>query len=82
MGPGDLLPLWTALGGASGGTAIIMLILFITGQVVSRPSHEEMRQDRDEWRRIAELERARADAGVVAGQVVKDVMLHLRKELD
>jgi hypothetical protein len=79
MSAGDLLSLF---GGASGGTAIVFCVLFVTGQIFSKGAYDEMRADRDDWKRIAELERARAEAGVVAGTIVKDVMLSLRKELD
>lgn len=79
MSAGDLLSLF---GGASGGTAVVFCVLFIMGLIYPKGSYDQMRADRDEWKRIAELERARAEAGVVAGQVVKDVMLGLRRELD
>lgn len=78
MSAGDLLSLF---GGASGGTAIVFCVLFITGLIVPKSTHDEMREERDEWKKTAELERARAEAGVVAGQIVKDVMIQLRKEL-
>lgn len=58
-----------------------MLTLFITGFLYSKNSYDEMRADRDDWKHIAELERARAEAAVAAGQVVKEVMTSLRKEL-
>jgi hypothetical protein len=65
-----------------------MLALFITGQIVPRSRIDEVRrevreakEERDEWKKIAENERLRADAGVAAGQVVRDVMMALRKEL-
>jgi hypothetical protein len=70
------------IGGAGGGTAIVFCVLFITGSIYSKSSYQEMKADRDDWKRIAELERARGDAGVVTGQIVRDVMLGLRKELE
>lgn len=79
MSAGDILSLF---GGASGGTAVVFCVLFITGLIYSKSAYDEMRADRDDWKRIAELERARAEAGVVAGQVVRDVMISLRKELE
>lgn len=79
MSAGDILSLF---GGASGGTAVVFCVLFITGLIVPKGTYDEMRADRDDWKRIAELERARAEAGVVAGQLVKDVMVSLRKELE
>jgi hypothetical protein len=79
MSAGDLL---TLFGGASGGTAIVFCVLFVTGQIFSKNAYDEMRADRDDWKRIAELERARAEAGVATGAIVRDVMLGLRKELE
>ena len=79
MSAGELLSL---LGGTSGGTAVVMLVLFITGIIVPKSTHDEMREERDEWKKTAELERARSEAGVVTGQIVRDVMNGLRKELD
>jgi hypothetical protein len=75
----DLLSLF---GGSAGGTALAFCILFLTGMIVPKGTYDEMRQQRDEYKRIAELERARGDAGVAAGQIVKDVMISLRKELE
>jgi hypothetical protein len=79
MSAGEILSLF---GGAGGGTAVIFCALFITGQIVSRSAHEDMKAQRDEYKRALELERARADAGVVTGQIVRDVMTSLRKELE
>lgn len=79
MSAGDLL---TLFGGAGGGTAVVFCALFISGMIVSRKTYEDMREQRDEYKRLAELERARAEAGVVTGQIVRDVMLGLRKELE
>ena len=78
MSAGDLLSLF---GGASGGTAIVFCILFITNQIYSKGAYDDLREQRDEWKRAAELNAARAEAGVIAGQVVKDAMQGIRKEL-
>lgn len=79
MSAGDLL---TLFGGSAGGTAIVFCILFITNQIYSKGTYDDMREQRDEWKRTAELNAARAEAGVIAGQVVKDAMVSLRKELE
>ena len=74
------LPLITG----SGGALIVLALglwLSLTGMIVPKATHDEMREQRDEYKRIAELERARGDAGVAAGQIVKDVMVSLHKEL-
>jgi hypothetical protein len=60
----------------------IGICLFLSGQIVPKSILDEMREQRDEWKRTAELNAARAEAGIAAGQVVKDVMLSLRKELE
>lgn len=78
MSAGELLSLF---GGTAGGTALVFCVLFMTGWIIPKPAHDDMRAQRDEWKRTAELERARSDAAVAAGQVVKDVMISLRKEL-
>lgn len=78
MSGADLL---TLLGGSAGGTGIAFCILFITGMIVPKGTYDEMREQRDEWKKTAELNAARADAGVVTGQIVKDVMTGIRKEL-
>ena len=74
------LPLITG----SGGALVVMAIgfyLFLAGLIVPKGTYDEMREQRDEWKRTAELNAARAEAGIAAGQVVKDVMVSLRKEL-
>ena len=79
MSAGDILSLF---GGAGGGTAVVFCALFLTGMIVPKATHDEMREQRDEYKRALELEKARAEAGVVTGQIVRDVMTSLRKELD
>jgi hypothetical protein len=96
MSPTEILSL---LGGSGGAVGLVMLALFITGHIVPKSrvseSKEELaaalaiiREERDEWRKIAEIERQRADverqradAGVLAGQIAKDIMIGLRKEI-
>ena len=78
MTAGELLSLF---GGAGGGTGLVFCILFMTGWIIPKGTHEDVKAQRDEYKRAVELERARSDAAVAAGQVVKDVMTSLRKEL-
>lgn len=88
------------LGGSGGAVGLLVIALFVTGQIVSGKSSAESRkelelafqvikEERDEWRKIAEIERQRADverqradAGVLAGQIAKDIMIGLRKEIN
>jgi hypothetical protein len=79
VSPGEILSLF---GGAGGGTALVFCVLLITGWVVPKPSVDEIRQQRDEYKRALDLERARSEASVVTGQIVRDVMISLRKELE
>jgi hypothetical protein len=88
----EILPF---LGGSGGAIGVVMLALFITGHIVPKSriaeinhEKEEIRAERNEWKQIAEIERQRADverqradAGVLAGQIAKDIMQGLRKEI-
>jgi len=93
MSPTEIIAL---LGGSGGGAVgLVMLALFISGHIVPKSRLTEIRADmralreeRDEWKKISEIERQRADverqradAGVLAGQIAKDIMLSLRKEI-
>lgn len=79
MSVGDVLSI---LGQSISGTvALVMLALFITGQIVPKSRVDEVKEERDEWKKTAENERLRADAGVMTGQIVKDVFTTLHKEL-
>lgn len=83
------------LGGSGGTVGLVMLALFIAGQVVpkkrveeEKQNTEEMKKERDEWKMIANLERQRADverqradAGVLAGQIAKEIVTSLRREI-
>jgi ABC-type hemin transport system ATPase subunit len=78
MSAGEIM---TLLGGTGGGVGLVMLTLFITGQVVPKSRVDEIREERDEWRRTAELAQQRAESAVITGQIVRDVMGALKKEL-
>lgn len=97
MSPTEILSIF---GGSGGAVGLVMLALFITGHIVPKGRVEESRaelvaalaiakEEKDEWKKIAEIERQRADverqrgdAGVLAGQIAKDIMIGLRKEID
>jgi hypothetical protein len=71
LGPGGI----TAV-----GIALTMLGLFITGQIVPKSRLDEIKEERDEWKRTAEINAHRAETGVLTGQIVREVMQGLRKE--
>jgi len=79
---GDILSLFGAGGVGVVSVLLGFLTLFITGQVVTKREYEQMREERDEWRKAAELSQARSEAQEVTGRIVRDVMQGLRKELE
>ena len=76
MSTGDLI---TLLG--NGGAIVVFCALLITGIIVPKWVHDDMKKQRDEWKRAAELSDARADAIMDMGRVTKDVMTSLHHEL-
>lgn len=93
MSAGDLFQLFGGAGAGVVGVCLIIVILFIRGDISTKKQfdqadqradqrYEAIREERDEWKKAYELERARGDANVVTGSIVRDVMLGLRKELD
>lgn len=85
MSTGDLITLLE-----NGGAVLVFVALLITEVIVPKSRLDDMRAERDEWKRVAELNSARADAGVLAGQAARDVFRALHdatsgksaKELD
>lgn len=73
--------LFSTIGGTSGGIAIVMLVLFITGQVFPKTVVDDLKEEIDELKLERTIQAQRAEAGVLAGQVVKDVMIGLREGL-
>jgi hypothetical protein len=63
----------------NGGTIIVFLALLVTEVLVPKSRLDEMKAERDEWKRMAELNGARADAGVLAGQAARDVFRALHE---
>jgi hypothetical protein len=78
----SLAEVLAAFGGSGGAVGLIVLALFITGHIVPRSALERAETDRDKWEKIAEMERQRADAAILTGTIVRDVMTGLRKELE
>lgn len=81
MNTGDLITLLE-----NGGAIIAFAVLLVTEVVVPRGRLEdvkaernEMKAERDEWKHAAELNGARADAGVLAGQAASDIFRALHE---
>jgi hypothetical protein len=70
------------VGGGTGLTAISFFIMWITGLIHTKAAMEEKKEEIAELKAAIKLERARGDAGVLAGQIVRDVMISIRRELD
>jgi hypothetical protein len=71
---GDLITLLE-----NGGAIIVFIALLVTEVIVPKSRLDEMKAERDEWKRVAELNGARADAGVLAGQAARDFYRALRE---
>lgn len=76
MTTGDLITLLE-----NGGAIIVFIVLLVTEQIVPKGRLDEVRTERDEWKRAAELNGARAEAGVLAGATARDVLRALHDEL-
>jgi hypothetical protein len=79
VGTGDLITLLE-----NGGAIIVFAALLVTEIIVPRGRLDdvkaelaEVKAERDEWKRAAELDRTRADAAVLAGQAARDVFMAL-----
>ena len=80
MNAGDLITLLE-----NGGAIIVFAALLVAEVIVPKGRLDEVKAERDEWKRVAELNGARADAGVLAGQAARDVFRALHetvKELE
>jgi dihydroxyacetone kinase-like predicted kinase len=69
------------LGGSTGVSAIMFFTLWLTGQIHTKAAMEEKKEEISELKEALRLERARGDAGVLTGQIVRDVMHSLHREL-
>lgn len=79
MSVGDVISILSGGGGAIG---IVFLALFVSGYVVPKSRVEEEKERSSKLEQALELERQRSDTFVLTSQVVKDVMISLRKELE
>jgi hypothetical protein len=76
---GDIL---SYIGGGTGGTAIVFFVLWLAGLIHTKAAMDEKKEEIGELKRALELERKRGDAGVLTGQIVRDVMTSLHRELE
>jgi hypothetical protein len=76
---GDIL---SYIGGGTGGTAVVFFVLWLTGMIHTKAAMDEKKEEIGELKRALELERKRGDAGVLTGQIVRDVMTSLHRELE
>ena len=65
----------------NGGAILVFIALLVTEVIVPKSRLDDMKAERDEWKRIAELNGARADAGVLAGQAARDVFNALHQQV-
>lgn len=82
MSATELFQLFGGAGAGVVGVCIVVVCLFLSGQIVTRREHNEMREERDEWKKTAEINQARSESQEVTGRIVRDVMQGLRKELE
>lgn len=67
MSTGDIITLLE-----NGGAILVFIALLITEVIVPKGRLDEVKAERNEWKRVAELNGARAEAGVLAGQAARD----------
>lgn len=79
MSASDVISL---IGGGTGGTAIVLFTLWLTGLIHTKAAMDEKNATIQELKEQNRLERQRADSAVITGQVVRDVMISLHKELE
>ena len=59
----------------------MFFVLWLTGLIHTKAAMDEKKEEIGELKRALELERKRGDAGVLTGQIVRDVMTSLHREL-
>lgn len=67
---------WLVQGGA-GALVTLVVILIFTGRLVPRRYHDEVRAERDEWKRVALKAMGHTDLLLPAAQVATEVIGHL-----
>lgn len=73
MGTGELVTLLS-----NGGALVVICALFILGWIVPRNALDNMRQERDTWRKAAETQQEIATAVLSAGAAERDVLRALQ----
>lgn len=77
----DVSSILQLLGGSTGITAISFFVMWITGLIHTKAAMEEKKEEIAELKEALRLERARGDAGVLTGQIVRDVLTTLHREI-
>lgn len=67
---------WLVQGGA-GALVTLVVIFIITGRLVPRRYHDEVRADRDQWRAVALKAMGHTELLLPAAQVATEVIGHL-----
>jgi hypothetical protein len=80
VSPGDFVALFNGTLGAF-GVLVIVFALILSGHLVTKREMDRVTQDRDEWKRAAEISDARADAIIDVSKITNDVMGSLHREL-
>lgn len=57
----------------NGGAILVFVALLVTEVLVPKGRLDEVKAERDEWKRVAELNGARADALAVSGVAARDL---------
>jgi hypothetical protein len=76
---GDFLSL---IGGSTGGSAIVFFILWMCGLIHTKAAMDEKKEEIAELKETIRLERVRGDSAVLTGQIVRDVMTTLHREIE
>ena len=69
------------LGGSTGITAISFFVMWLTGLIHTKAELDDKQAQIDELKETIKLERTRGDSVVLTGQIVRDVMTSLHKEI-
>jgi hypothetical protein len=80
MSTGDVLSLLGPGGITALGIAIVILALFITGQIVPKSRADELREERDDWKQAYQIQVQISQVQTQTSHIVREVMQGLREE--